>query len=109
MWNHRVLAYQEGDETHYQIHEVHYDEQGNPIMYTENPVRVSAESLVGMLWVLDKMKACLYKPVLSMENFPRKYEVSPAEMKELGEKDIYTRIAMSAVEKLLYKKLKDDR
>jgi hypothetical protein len=69
-WNHRVLAHKDGDEMYFQIHEVYYDKDGKPDSYTANGVSVGHESLDGIKWVLDKMKECLDKPILSVENFP---------------------------------------
>ena len=73
-WNHRVLAHKDGDEMYFQIHEVYYDKDGKPDSYTANGVGVGAESLDGIKWVLDKMKECLDKPILSVENFPNIYK-----------------------------------
>ena len=69
-WNHRILAHKDGDDYYYQIHEVYYDDNGNPESYTTNGVSVGAESINGIEWTLDKMKECLDKPILSVENFP---------------------------------------
>ena len=74
-WNHRILAHKDGDETYYQIHEVYYDKNGNPESYTANGVSVGAESLEGINWVLDKMKECVNKPILSIEDFPNEYKL----------------------------------
>lgn len=75
-WNHRILAHKDGDDWCFQIHEVYYDEQGNPNSYTSNPVGVSAESIEGINWTLDKMKECTNKPILSAENFPKEWTSS---------------------------------
>jgi len=73
-WNHRILAHKDGDEMYFQIHEVYYDKEGKPNSYTLNGVSVGAESLDGINWVLDKMKECLDKPILSVENFPKTFK-----------------------------------
>lgn len=73
-WNHRILAHKDGDEMYFEIHEVYYDKEGKPDSYTANGVSVGAESLDGIKWVLDKMKECLDKPILSAENFPNIYK-----------------------------------
>jgi hypothetical protein len=72
-WNHRVLAHKDEDEMIFQIHEVYYDKDGNPESYTENSVSVSAESLDGIKWVLDKMRDCANKPILLLDGFPNEY------------------------------------
>ena len=73
-WNHRLLAHKDGDEMYFQIHEVYYDKEGKPDGYTANGVSVGAESLDGINWVLDKMKECLEKPILSVENFQETFK-----------------------------------
>jgi hypothetical protein len=72
-WNHRILAHKDGDEMYFQIHEVYYDKEGKPDGYTANGVSVGAESLDGIKWVLDKMKECVNKPILSADDFPNEY------------------------------------
>ena len=69
-WNHRILAHKDGYDYYFQIHEVYYDENGIPNSYTSNDVSVRSESLEGINWILDKMKDCINKPILSEENFP---------------------------------------
>ena len=55
---------------YYKIHEVYYDEEGNPNSYTANAVKMDSDSIEGLKWTLDMMQECLSKPVLSAENFP---------------------------------------
>lgn len=69
-WNHRVIRTSSGfdDEPwYYAIHEVHYE--GDQVTFwTQNPVHVGAdEGLGGLIWVLDKMRECLSKPVLEID------------------------------------------
>ena len=71
-WNHRILAHKDGEDWFFQIHEVHYDGD-KPIGYTENGVSVGAESIEGIHWVLDRMRECANKPILSAENFPKEW------------------------------------
>jgi len=72
-WNYRVLAHK-GEEVFFQIHEVYYNEEGIPNGYTEKDVGVGSESPEGLSWVLDKMKECIDKPILSADNFPNEYK-----------------------------------
>ncbi len=72
-WNHRILAHKDGDEIYFQIHEVYYDEKGNPNSYAANAVSVGDESIEGINWTLDKMKECVNKPILSVDNFPNEW------------------------------------
>lgn len=71
-WNYRVLAHKEGDEVYFQIHEVYYEEKH--LGYTENGVTVGSEDVEGIKWVLDLMRECLEKPILSVEDFPNEYK-----------------------------------
>lgn len=70
-WNHRLIAHKDGDDFTLQIHEVYYNESGDPISYTADSVGVSAEDIDGIYWVLDMMQKCTNKPILSAENFPK--------------------------------------
>lgn len=73
-WNHRILAHEHKDEIYLQIHEVYYNEEGIPNGYTEKGVSVGSEDIEGINWVLDKMKECADKPILSVKNFPKEYK-----------------------------------
>jgi len=73
-WNHRVLAHKDGDDIWFSIHEVYYDEKGTPESYTSNGVSVGGNSIKDLSWTLDKMKKCLNKPILSLENFPEEFK-----------------------------------
>lgn len=72
-WNHRVLAHKDGKNWFFQIHEVYYNEKGKPISYTANGVSVGGETVKDINWVLDKMKECTNKPILSAHNFPKEW------------------------------------
>ena len=76
-WNHRILAHTDGEDWFFQIHEVSYDKQGNPNSYTEQGVSVGADSIEGIVWILDKMKECLNKPILSAVDFPKEWNIKP--------------------------------
>jgi len=73
-WNYRLLAFENEDETYFQIHEVYYNDRGAPNGYTENPVPVYGESIKGVKWVIDEMKKALEKPTLwGGDKFPQEY------------------------------------
>jgi hypothetical protein len=57
-------------ETHYAIHEVHY-ENDKPVGYTENPAVVlwEEEGTSAPLLILGKMMACLDKEILTEQDF----------------------------------------
>jgi hypothetical protein len=73
-WNHRVLVHKDGDDIWFSIHEVYYDEKETPESYTSNGVSVGGNSIKDLSWTLDKMKKCLNKPILSLENFPEEFK-----------------------------------
>ena len=79
-WNHRVLAtevpYPDGTtEMYFEIHEVYYDEDGNPNGYTANPITIGGDSLEGLNWTVDRIKESLTKTILwSGDKFPQVYE-----------------------------------
>lgn len=74
-WNFRVLAHKDGDDFYYQIHEVYYNRKGKPESYTEKGVSIGSDCLDGIKWTLKEMKKCLKKPILSVENFPKKHKL----------------------------------
>ena len=67
-WNHRVLVaeehYGEYIEKSYAIHEVYYNPEGGIVGWTEKPVAACGDFLDGLHWQLDRMLACLSKPLL---------------------------------------------
>ncbi len=74
-WNHRILAHEHKGEIYLQIHEVHYDADGNPKNYSINPVPVASESIKGITWTLYKMLKCRKKPILwAGDKFPNEYK-----------------------------------
>lgn len=72
-WNYRILAHKnvDNDEVYLQIHEVYYDQDNNPISYTENPITVGGEDINSIKWSLNKMQEAINKPILSVDNFPQ--------------------------------------
>lgn len=68
-WNHRVFrrTYNLGqgtEETVLEIHEVHYDENGEIHGITENPTHILCDDVEGLRWTLEKMMESLNKPIL---------------------------------------------
>lgn len=75
LWNYRVLAYPDGQEVFFQIHEVYYDENKVPNGATEKGIKVNGSSLEEIEEDLKRMKECLTKPVLwGDERFPQEYK-----------------------------------
>ena len=75
MWNYRVIEFVDpsGDEVWQAIHEVHYDEAGTPVSYSDNPAPVISSDDGGkeadLGWVLDKMREALDKPAMKETDF----------------------------------------
>jgi hypothetical protein len=76
-WNYRVLQFVDPatEELWQAIHEVHYDESGDPASYSEDPAVVmshdASNARADLGWVLDKMREALLKPVLVERDFKR--------------------------------------
>ena len=71
VWNHRILAHEHKGEIYLKIHEVYYNENGIPVLYTNNPTDVCGDDLKSIRWTLNKMKECIGKPILwAGDRFP---------------------------------------
>jgi hypothetical protein len=55
------------DSIYYAIHEVYYDEDGKVNGWTEEPIRILAESLEDLKFTLERLVECFDKPVLDEE------------------------------------------
>lgn len=71
-WNHRIVAlpcdFPDSGET-FGIHEVYY-EDGLPMSYTSEPIRIEADSLLDLMEMWDRIRKALDKPVLRPADFP---------------------------------------
>lgn len=63
-WNYRVIRTVHQGCPWYDIHEVHYDTDFAPKMFTVNPASVSGETVDDVRWVLQSMLEALDKEVL---------------------------------------------
>lgn len=73
-WNYRVLVYPDGDGVFFQIHEVYYN-NGVPNGYTESAIGPCGEDRNALLWSLERMLECVYKPYFwAGERFPEEYK-----------------------------------
>ena len=71
-WNYRIIRLAPVDGVgfvSYAIHEVHYDEQGNPSAVSENPIRLVAESVEDLVADLKLMQEASSKPTLDYDSF----------------------------------------
>jgi len=69
-WDYRVIKTNNGGETWFGVHEVHYDEDGALWAYTEEPIAIESESEEGLPKVFEQMLQALERPVLMPEAFP---------------------------------------
>ncbi len=74
-WNYRILAHKSNnDDMYLQIHEVYYNENNIPIAYTKNPISIGGTDIDEILWVIDKIRDAVNKPILlAGEKFPNEY------------------------------------
>jgi hypothetical protein len=64
-WTHRVIRKVYNGEDYFSIHEVFYDlSEKDTVGWTENPVEVAGESIEDLRVTLQRMLACLDKPVI---------------------------------------------
>lgn len=75
-WNTRIIKhtvkgkYKNGKEyceTYYGIHEVYYDKQGKPIMWTENPIRLTFQDKEEFETLLKQILDANDRPVLELD------------------------------------------
>jgi len=86
MWNHRVVrkTMKVGDRLHtfYGVHEVYYDDKGQPIGVTENSVDLYGDNPTEMLRSLGDIAQAFTKQILDYEDL-RSKEVSPSSLDDL--------------------------
>lgn len=68
-WNYRIVAVDYGDEVEYGIYEVYYDEKGDPISRTENPVPCVGNAMNELRSSFDYMAVALGMPVMTDADF----------------------------------------
>lgn len=75
-WNHRVMASMFDGDRYFSIHEVHYDEKGEPYAYSTEPASIESENIEGLKWTLEQMSKCLDKPILWQDpKFPEECKI----------------------------------
>lgn len=80
-WNYRVIAKRlpEYNDVNFGIYEVYYDENNEPISFTEDPINIESfisydtDPIESINWQLDAIKLALKKPVMDYDNFPNEY------------------------------------
>ena len=68
-WNYRVMRIVTADEVSHGVHEVYYDEQGRPKMYSSEPCPIYGETLEDLTSEIRRFEAALKLPVLTPEDF----------------------------------------
>ena len=74
-YDYRVIAHEYINGHIFSIYTVYYDEDHNPISYSENPVCVEREDMEEIHTLLDRMRDATLKPILSADNFPNEYYI----------------------------------
>lgn len=71
-WNYRVIVHMQEDDTLFEIYEVYYDINNNPVSYTKNSVGPWGLNSKELKKSLQRMVKCLDKPFLwGDEKFPQ--------------------------------------
>ena len=76
-WNYRVVKTKRvcgprrEEEICYGIHEVFYNDKGDPVSCTEHPVGIVSESAEHFEWIFKLMNKALEKPILDKEEFAK--------------------------------------
>lgn len=68
-WNYRIIKTTIGGEDSYGIHEVYYDENGKPKMYSEDPIPAHGETLTELREDMDRLLQAFEKPIISSDDF----------------------------------------
>jgi len=63
-WNYRIIARKDHDDFHFAIHEVYYDENGNPTSWTERDVGIAGYSLDELKQAYKHYGIAFKKPIL---------------------------------------------
>lgn len=74
IWNFRVLANRYSVGYVFEIVEVYYDDEGNPVSCT-GPIGISSDDPKNLPDVFEMMRSALDKPILDSENWPNEFDV----------------------------------
>ena len=75
-WNYRLMAQPDGSGgMWFEIHEVYYDEKGEPESYTTIPADVSGGDIDDIMFGLSGMKDAINRPILWLgDKFPEEFD-----------------------------------
>lgn len=74
-WNYRVVRHRDPTEEQgwiVSIHEVFYDEQGKPVLMSEQPAGVVSSTVMGLSEVLSTLRQAFDLPILNAEDLKDK-------------------------------------
>ena len=72
-WNYRILEHKNADgSSWFAIHEVYYNEAGNPESCSQEPCFAHGDDTEGLITDMNYMMQALNKPVLSYKEFGNK-------------------------------------
>ena len=75
-WNYRIIRTESGDTTDpdlFQIHEVYYDETGQPVGYTDRGIAASGSTPEEVIQELERMLECARKhPPMHEQDFQKR-------------------------------------
>jgi len=83
-WNYRVIRHIVDEEEFFQIHEVHYNDDGHPEMITEEPISPFGETVEELSHTMIHMLSGLTKPILDATMFEPDPEPGKTIDKTLG-------------------------
>ena len=72
-WNYRILASEYRGEFYFKIHEVYYDDQGNPESHSVEGTKIEGDTITEIKNILHNMAESLKKPILLVDGFPSEY------------------------------------
>jgi hypothetical protein len=67
-WNYRLIKHEDKGSEWFAIHEVYYENE-KPVSCSVEPAEIVSDEEDGAIWILDKMKECLNKPILEFRDF----------------------------------------
>lgn len=68
-WNYRVIRHTAQDQEYFEIHEVHYDDQGLPIACAEQPASAYGNTVEELSACMIHMQSALTQPILDAKIF----------------------------------------
>ena len=67
-WNTRIIKHNEHGETYYGIHEVYYDKDDKPVMWSDKPIKIVFEDEEELNTILRLILEAKYKTILELKD-----------------------------------------